>query len=178
MSPFRPILIVPGFGNSGREHWQSHWERTMPLARRVDLGGWDRPSRNGWIARLDDAITRAAAPPVVVAHSLGVIALASWALAGGGTSVFAALLVAPPDMARAELPVEVRVFGPPPLERLPFPTTLAASSTDPFCTIARAQALAAAWGARFVDLGDAGHVNAASGHGPWPEGERLLGELR
>ncbi len=150
----------------------------MPLARRVDLGDWDRPSRNGWIARLDEAITRATAPPVVVAHSLGVIALASWALAGGGTSVFAALLVAPPDMARAELPVEVKVFGPPPLERLPFPTTLASSSTDPFCTIARAQALAAAWGARLVDLGDAGHVNAASGHGPWPEGERLLGELR
>ena len=42
----------------------------------------------------------------------------------------------------------------------------------------RAVALAEAWGARRVDLGEVGHLNVASGHGPWKQGEALLAELR
>jgi hypothetical protein len=30
--------------------------------------------------------------------------------------------------------------------------------------------LAADLGAQFLDAGAAGHINVASGHGPWPEG--------
>ena len=51
------------------------------------------------------------------------------------------------------------------------------SRNDPFCTLARAQALAQSWGSRFHDLGDAGHINADSGLGDWPEGLRLLETL-
>ncbi|HUG60850.1 MAG TPA: alpha/beta hydrolase, partial [Methylomirabilota bacterium] len=40
----------------------------------------------------------------------------------------------------------------------------------PYCRFDVADDLAAAWGAVFVDAGDAGHINAESGHGPWPEG--------
>ncbi|MEW9625777.1 alpha/beta hydrolase [Rhodanobacter geophilus] len=32
----------------------------------------------------------------------------------------------------------------------------------------------AAWGSERVDIGDAGHVNAASGLGEWPQGLALL----
>ncbi|MGZ7039032.1 MAG: alpha/beta hydrolase, partial [Thermoanaerobaculia bacterium] len=36
---------------------------------------------------------------------------------------------------------------------------------------------AAAWGSRLVFIGDAGHINGASGYGPWPEGEAMLLEF-
>jgi predicted alpha/beta hydrolase family esterase len=52
-----------------------------------------------------------------------------------------------------------------------------ASTTDPLVTIERAQGFAADWGSDFKLAGDAGHINAASGHGPWPEGLLMFGEL-
>ena len=39
------------------------------------------------------------------------------------------------------------------------------------------QALAIAWGSRFVDLGEAGHINAETGLGDWPAGHAVLAEL-
>ena len=62
-------------------------------------------------------------------------------------------------------------------QRLPFASVLVGSRNDPFCTLAKAQALAADWGARWVDLGEAGHINADSGLGDWPEGHALLQQL-
>jgi hypothetical protein len=169
----RPVLLLPGFGNSGVDHWQSRWERTLPFARRVDLGDWNRPLRDRWTSRLDAAVTSCHEPPVLVAHSLGVIAVAWWA-ASHDAPVHAALLVAAPDMTRTDLPAEVLAFGAPPPLRLMFDAVLASSSNDPYCEFAQSRALAKTWGARFVDLGHAGHVNTDSGHGPWPDGERLL----
>jgi len=37
--------------------------------------------------------------------------------------------------------------------------------------------LARVWGASFVDVGACGHINGASGLGPWPQGESILREL-
>ena len=33
------------------------------------------------------------------------------------------------------------------------------------------------WGARLVDAGHAGHINVASGHGPWPAALQLIADL-
>ena len=86
--------------------------------------------------------------------------------------VAGALLVAPPD---AEAPgSRFKAFAPISLAPLPFPAAVVASRTDPFMRFRRARVLAAAWGARLVDLGAAGHVNATAGFGPWPDGPRLL----
>ncbi|HEU0013478.1 MAG TPA: alpha/beta fold hydrolase [Longimicrobium sp.] len=172
----RPILIVPGWTNSGPEHWQSRWEREMPGCRRVQQRDWDHPDRGEWIAALDNAVRAAPAPPVLVAHSLGCLAVAWWA-AAFPAPVHGALLVAPVDVEQADTPAELRSFGPVPIARLPFPSTVVASRSDPYAAFDRARAFAEAWGARLVDAGDAGHLNAASGHGPWPQGERLLREL-
>jgi predicted alpha/beta hydrolase family esterase len=60
---------------------------------------------------------------------------------------------------------------------LPFPAVLAASSTDRWAAIDWSRLLAKQWGARFVDLGDVGHVNPDAGFGPWPQGEELLRDL-
>ncbi|MBN9424378.1 MAG: alpha/beta hydrolase, partial [Candidatus Accumulibacter sp.] len=37
------ILIVPGRGNSGPEHWQSIVEDLLPDTRRVQQDDWDHP---------------------------------------------------------------------------------------------------------------------------------------
>jgi hypothetical protein len=169
-------LILPGIGGSGPGHWQSLWQAADPGLVRVEQRDWERPERAEWIVRLEAAV-RAAGPDVVlVAHSLACLQVAHWA---GETRLAArgALLVAPPDPEGAEFPVVARAFAPAPERRLPFRSVVAASATDPYCPLERARRLADAWGARFVELGDAGHVNTASGHGPWPEGLELLREI-
>jgi predicted alpha/beta hydrolase family esterase len=37
--------------------------------------------------------------------------------------------------------------------------------------------LAHAWASEFVDLGEVGHLNPASGFGDWPEADRLIARL-
>ena len=44
-------------------------------------------------------------------------------------------------------------------------------------TFERAGALAADWGARLVDGGARGHINAESGLGAWPQGQALMRQL-
>jgi predicted alpha/beta hydrolase family esterase len=39
------------------------------------------------------------------------------------------------------------------------------------------QALGEAWGAKFVDYGERGHINSESGLGDWAEGHGWLQEL-
>jgi predicted alpha/beta hydrolase family esterase len=49
-----------------------------------------------------------------------------------------------------------------------------ASSNDSFGSLAHAKHCAIAWGSTFVDIGQAGHINADSGYGEWEEGYALL----
>jgi predicted alpha/beta hydrolase family esterase len=65
-----------------------------------------------------------------------------------------------------------------PSQKLPFRSLVVASSDDPFATMERAELFAACWGSRLIKIQNAGHINTASGHGPWPEGETWLEELR
>jgi predicted alpha/beta hydrolase family esterase len=64
-----------------------------------------------------------------------------------------------------------------PLAALPFPSVVVASTNDECVSIERVQFFADAWLSRLVFIGDAGHINGASGYGPWPEGERMLIEF-
>ena len=123
----RPILIVPGLGGSGPEHWQSLWQSSLPNATRVEQADWDRPDRAGWIAALDAEIAAVSAPPVLVAHSLSCALVACWA-AAHRRKVHGALLVGPADVdSDAHTPVEAHVFRPMPMARLPFPSIVVAS---------------------------------------------------
>ena len=171
------ILTVPGLGNSGPSHWQTLWEGHRPDVSRVDLGMWDRPHRNAWVTKLDQAVASARAPVVLVAHSLGCIAVAWWASLSPqpyGWPVAGALLVAPADVDRANVAGELAPFAPAPRGALPFPSIVVASSDDPWIESDRAHSLAVDWGSHFVDLGAHGHINAASGLGLWTEGLELL----
>ena len=80
----QPHLIVPGWGGSGPDHWQTHWERELPDASRLEVADWYAPRQDDWLRALDDAIRRAPAPPIVIAHSLGCIAVAHWVFIGAG----------------------------------------------------------------------------------------------
>ncbi|MET3353810.1 RBBP9/YdeN family alpha/beta hydrolase [Xanthobacter autotrophicus] len=173
------LLIVPGWQGSGPDHWQSRWERSLSTARRVQQADWDRPDREDWPRRLVAAVVAADKPVVVVAHSLGVPTLLHAAPLLPEGKVKGAFLVAPPDLDVPELDPMVANFGPMPTAPLPFPSVLVASRTDPYCSYARAEGFALDWGAAIVDAGDAGHINADAGYGPWPEGSmRLLGLLQ
>ena len=39
------ILIVPGWLNSGPDHWQSRWERNLKTARRIEQDDWHAPDK-------------------------------------------------------------------------------------------------------------------------------------
>jgi predicted alpha/beta hydrolase family esterase len=168
-----PILIVPGRGGSGPEHWQSLWTDKFS-AHRVEHGEWNAPVASKWIKTFDEALAACPEPPVIVAHSLGCILIAHWA-DQCSRPVKAAMLVAPPDVeSDAHTSPEAHVFRPIPMRPLTFPSTVVASSNDPRCDITRAHLFAQAWEADFHNVGEKGHINIASGFGPWTEGEQIL----
>jgi predicted alpha/beta hydrolase family esterase len=171
------VLVLPGYGDSGPEHWQTLWERRHGYARVVQ-DDWERPDLAAWKRRLAQALDGACGPVVLVAHSLGCALVAHAAADGMAERIAGALHVAPPDVDEIlhVLP-EVESFAPMPMRPLPFPAILVASGNDPYAELPRAKAFAAAWGARLVDVGEAGHVNAESNLGEWPEGHDLLEEL-
>lgn len=172
-----PVLIVPGWGDSGPEHWQTLWERADPSFRRVRQRDWEYPIRAEWVDALEREIRAVEGPVVLAAHSLGCIAVAHCAW-GGALPIHAALLVAPPDVEHPDFPPVIEGFAPIPRERLAFPSVVVASRNDPYGDFERSRGLAEAWGSRFVDAGASGHINTAAGFGPWPLGETLLAELR
>jgi serine hydrolase len=172
----RPVLVLPGYDNSGPQHWQTLWERAHPEYRRVQQQSWTAPVCDDWVAALDAAIVAAPALPVLVAHSLGCHAIAHHA-ARHRRPVHGALLVAPPNVDDPDFPPVIQGFRPIPRAPLPFPSIVVSSADDWYMPIEDARELARAWGSRFVALERAGHINADAGFGPWPEGERLLAEL-
>lgn len=171
------VLLLPGWQNSGPEHWQSRWE-VLHSYRRVTQHDWMQPLRGDWMIQLEEAVLVASAPVVLVAHSLGCILTAAWAQHSQNTHrVKAALLVAPGDPEREALQATLKSWWPVVMQPLPFASELLGSRNDPFCSLQRAQQFAAAWGADFVDYGDAGHINADSGLGDWPDGVARLDAL-
>jgi predicted alpha/beta hydrolase family esterase len=169
------VLIIPGLGGSGPDHWQSRWEAKIPAVRRVVQADWEKPGLAAWRDRIVEDVERAARPVVLVAHSLGALAAVHAApfLAKGKDSgkVKGGFLVAPPSVKiLAGLDALDPAFlalsdGP-----LPFPSLVIASRDDPFSTFADSEALAHTLGAELIDAGFSGHINSESGHGPWPEG--------
>lgn len=174
------ILIVPGLNNSNPQHWQSQWEAKRPDCRRVDLGMWGDPHRNTWVNKLNLAIHQAGRPVILVAHSLGCLAVGWWAEYEQpvfGNPVVGALLVAPPDVDRPGLDPRLARFGACPRSPLPFRSFLAASQDDSYCKLRTARMLAQDWGSRFAFAGAIGHINADSGIGDWDFGKVLLAQL-
>ncbi|MFD5840849.1 RBBP9/YdeN family alpha/beta hydrolase [Streptomyces chartreusis] len=181
------IVIVPGL----RDHVDRHWQ-TLLADRLAEAGRTVRTvpplthdglSRKARVVALDRVVTQLAEPVVLVAHSAGVITTVHWAQEHRA-EVRGALLATPPDFD-TPLPegypapdvLADNGWTPVPRSTLPFPSIVAASSDDPLGAPDRVRALALAWGSRIVELGAVGHLNPASGYGPWPRAEELLREL-
>ena len=190
------ILIVPGWSDSGPDHWQSRWARNLKTARRVEQTDWFNPRRDLWVARVVEEAVKSVRPVVLVGHSLGVVTIAHAAekLSRLPNKPVGAFLVAPADVDHARgWPVTAghefaatadqvfeaansasasdgTGFAPVPMTALPFPSVLVVSSNDPYCSLDRAKAMAGAWGSALIESGDVGHINVDSGHGPWPDG--------
>ena len=171
------ILLLPGWLDSDAAHWQSRWER-LHGDRRVTQSDWLWPKRGDWMARLEEVLLESDVPALLVAHSLGCQLVAAWAAHSRHTArVRGALLVAPPDIERDDMPPNLHPWRPIVRERLPFAAIVVTSDDDPYGAPERATRLAGEWGARQVRIGAAGHINGESGLGDWPAGRVWVAEL-
>ena len=176
------IFTLPGWQGSGAQHWQIRWANLFG-DQVVEQHDWMQPLRGDWITRLEDAVQNQLSQNpdqniAFVAHSLGCHLLASWAaLSPNVKHVAGALLVAPPDAARADFPPQMHSWRKPVLNKVSFLTTLVASSDDPFSSLSASEMLAQHWGANLINIGARGHINAESGLGDWPVGRALLQAL-
>ncbi len=169
------ILVIPGLGGSGPDHWQSRWEAKLPTVRRVVQDDWDNPRLDAWQGRILEEVARAERPVILVAHSLGALAAAHAALllakGAGAGKIKGGFLVAPPSVeVLSKIEAVDAAFLALPATPLPFPALVIASRDDPFSPFAASADLARLLGAELVDAGFSGHINIDSGHGPWPEG--------
>ena len=169
-------LIVPGVGGSEAQHWQSWLQQQLMSSSRVQQQHWDRPILNQWVAQFVKTVTAIKSPVQIVAHSFGCLTSVA-ALAEHPelkAKVKNLILVAPANPAR---------FGEAGFARhslmnyqdyfrqlsIDVPTTLLISENDPWLGYVDALQLAQAWKLTPINLGQVGHVNVASGFGPFPE---------
>ena len=172
-----PVFVVPGIGNSGPLHWQSVWQTAHPDWRRLVVEDWDQVVCDDWISAIERQVAECGDDTVIVAHSLGCLAVVHWA-ARHSRRIRGALLVAVPDPVTPAFPAaNATGFVPLPSERLPFPTIVVSSSNDPYGGADYTRRCANAWSSTLVEVGEKGHLNADSDLGDWPEGLRLLQSL-
>lgn len=171
------VLLVPGIHNSGPRHWQTLWEQHDPAFVRVAFDDWDRPRCAQWGNALESAVRQLGPTTVIVAHSLGCLAVAHWAGRHLHAPIHSALLVAVPDPNTPSFPKEAHGFAPLPLDKFGFRSLIAASQDDPYSSTDHSLRCASAWGSAHVNVGAKGHINADSQLGAWAEGLELLRPL-
>ena len=181
------VLIVPGLRDHVAEHWQTLLESRLRAAGtrvvRVPPMGRDNLECATRVEAIEYMAQAIDGDVVVVAHSGGCVMVAHWAQQSK-RPVLGALLATPPDfeqpMPEGYPTLEALEAGgwlPVPRDPLPFPSIVAASRNEPLASFERVEALARDWGSRLVDLGEVGHLNPASGFGPWPRAEEFVREL-
>jgi predicted alpha/beta hydrolase family esterase len=164
------FVLVPGFKDSGPEHWQSLWPMLAPVFSRISLRRWDDPDIELWISAIKRHLRECRKPSVLIGHSLGALASACAAV-DDPVSIAGVVLVAPAEPARFE--AEDRV----PQRPLGVPGIVVASHNDPIIRFDRTVRWAQLWGVDLIDQGEAGHINAEAGFGPWPYGLTILSEF-
>lgn len=174
MSRETVIVIVPGWRDSGKGHWQSLWAESLPQAVRVQQDDWISPLRKAWVRSISETILAQNAPVVIAAHSLGCIATTHLP-PEVHSRIQGALLVAPANPERLNVLAD---FAPVSRAPLPYRSIVVASSNDPYCPAPTAQAYAHAWGSELICLDNAGHINVEAGFGEWNQGLQLLESLQ
>ena len=174
------FINVCGLRNSPPEHWQSLWEQQFPtLFRRVEQQNWTTPDNATWTKALADFLGQINQEEevVLIGHSVGCATIVNWWRDFHNFPVKAVLLVAPSDVESLAYPSYITGFNPLHLAPLPFFSVVVASSDDHVVSVERAQFFAQQWGSSFRLIESAGHLEAKSGYGPWPEGVKLLSQI-
>ena len=170
-------FIVPGLGNSGPDHWQTHFENSGQNFIRINQKDWDTPASADWVKNIDEALSGYDLSTVIlIGHSLGCTAIANWAK-HSQKIIKGALLVAPSDLEAPRYTFPTVGFDHVPLDKINFKTTVVASTNDEWVSIDRTMFFAANWESELINIGEAGHINAASGFGKWDEGLEILKSL-
>jgi len=179
------LLMIPDWTGAGPDHWQTRWQDKLSTACMLAMGDLQKPVLSEWKDAIGGAVAGAARPVFLVAHGLGVLAAAHAARSIQPGKISGAMFVAP--LATIDKKASRKYFAaggedltipegfhPAPDALLPFPALLVASRDDPFCAFNEAGRFARDWGVTLVDAGAAGHFDAASGFGPWPDGVMRL----
>lgn len=167
-------LIVPGLGNSGPDHWQTFFQNSGDNFYRIEQLEWDAPTCKEWVETIDKRVLEFDRSTVVlVGHSLGCSTIAHW-VAKYKREIKGALLVAPADLETNQYTFPGIGFAPIPLAKINFKTIVVASANDIWVSLERAKFFAESWGSQFINIGNAGHINAESGYTNWDEGMKIL----
>lgn len=164
------VVTVPGLHGSEEGHWQTWLERQVARPIRIIQRDWDKADLQGWSAAIRRQLASERGPFVLAAHSFGCLA-AVQAIEQGLPNVAGVLLVAPASPARFGIERALH------RGRLSVASILIGSDNDPWMPADGAQALARDWGSAFINAGRAGHINVASGFGPWPRAKYLVDTL-
>ena len=174
------VLIVPGLRDHVAEHWQTLLQARLEKVRSVPPLEENKLSCAARVEAIQAQLMEIDGPVIFVAHSAGVLMVAHWATRYQA-DIKGALLVAAPDLSAtwpenypSSSTLRAHGWDPLPQGELPFPSIFAASTNDHLASFAASVCMAEAWGSQFVNLGAVGHLNPASGFGPWPQAEAFL----
>ena len=170
------IVFVPGYGNSINGHWQELWHKEFKNSYWVEQNDWENPNCDDWVEALNLLIQSLEGPILFVTHSLGGSTVVEWSKKHTA-NILGVFLVAVPDVQSVNFPEAISGYQTPPLEKLPFPSLVLASTDDPYSTVDRTAYFAKNWGSELTSIGDLGHVNTDSNLGKWSEGQNLLNKF-
>lgn len=172
-------INIPGLRNSDTGHWQTDWETRFPESfQRVHQLSWEQPDKGLWTNAIEESLADSNHQDLIlIGHSVGCATIMHWHK-DFHHRIKAALLVAPSDVDRLGFPKYITGFSPMPLDLLPFPSIVVASTDDHVVSIERAEYFAENWGSDFVTIENAGHIETKSGFGKWEEGLGLVWKLR
>jgi uncharacterized protein len=164
-------LIIPGYMGSGEQHWQTWMQTKIQDATRVEQL-WDAPVLATWVENVESVVEQATEPVWLVAHSFG--CLVSVLVAPADPERFT------PSGLRAERYWDTNLSVKPliPTQKLNCPSLIIASDDDPWMQISKAKEWGELWGSQLEILSAAGHINTASGYGPWPAGLERFQKLK
>lgn len=168
-------LIVPGVGGSDEQHWQSWLQRQLPNSSRVQQN-WQQPILQQWIEQWVAHVDNIHEPIQVIAHSFGCLTSLA-ALAQHPElqeKINNLILVAPANPARfsetgfaqAGQNTYLNYFEQLQLE---LSSLMLISENDPWLAFDDALHLAEVWKFPYLNMGQVGHINVASGFGAFPQ---------
>jgi uncharacterized protein len=171
------FFIIPGYGNSGDEHWQTYFETKLDNCSRINQDSWDHPTCDDWVNGINDSLANEdLSNSILITHSLGCLALVHW-VNRFGKKPKGAMIVAPPDLENPYQDLNLESFTPIPLNKLNFSSIVVRSSNDHWSSMERSKLFSDSWGSKLITLDNAGHINTDSGYGKWDQGLEILNEL-